>query len=129
MGVFTEIVLEKIWHPSFGRFMTKEEYTKARAAENPSKEIDDWFENRPNELAAKEAAKLNPVASEKKSSYAGMTLTAKVKENPRKAGTIGRNSFQLILENPGIVFEKFRELGGRVNDLKWDIEHDWVEAK
>jgi deoxyribonuclease (pyrimidine dimer) len=55
-------------------------------------------------------------------------LTAKVEENPRRPGTRGRESLQIIMENPGISTEMYMNLGGRHQDLKWDIEHDYVEA-
>ena len=55
-------------------------------------------------------------------------LTAKVTENPRRPGTKGRTSLQIIMDAPGISTEMYMNLGGRHQDLKWDIEHDYVEA-
>lgn len=55
-------------------------------------------------------------------------LTAKVTENPRRPGTKGRASLQIIMDAPGISTEMYMNLGGRHQDLKWDIEHDYVEA-
>jgi hypothetical protein len=57
------------------------------------------------------------------SKYAGGILTAMKETNPRRKGTFGYNSFQIILDNPGIPFESFLEAGGRTKDLRWDYEH------
>ena len=56
----------------------------------------------------------------------GKKLTASTQENPRREGTHGHKSMQLILDNPGITYEKFIELGGRANDLRWDMDHNNV---
>jgi deoxyribonuclease (pyrimidine dimer) len=43
--------------------------------------------------------------------------------NPRREGSHGFNSMQIIISNPGISFEEYISSGGRLNDLAWDIEH------
>lgn len=64
----------------------------------------------------------------RKSQFAGKVLTSKCETNPRRANTHGYKSHQIILDNPGITNEEFVELGGRANDLKWDIDNDFVVA-
>jgi hypothetical protein len=60
--------------------------------------------------------------------FAGRRLTATMGHNPRKDGTFGQRSYQIILDNPGITFEKYRELGGRANDLQYDYVRDRVQV-
>jgi hypothetical protein len=59
------------------------------------------------------------------SAHAGKKLypvAAKCKEgNPRRAGTPGNKSMQIIIDNPGILFEDFIKKGGRSPDLNWDV--------
>lgn len=66
----------------------------------------------------------------RKSNFDGMKLRAKegTTENPRREGTHGYKSMQIILDNPGISYEDFISQGGRANDLRWDIEHGNVVA-
>lgn len=65
------------------------------------------------------------------SPYAGKKLISKAAEgvNPRREGTHGHKSHQIILEKPGIVTEDYFAAGGRSNDLNWDISHGHVVAK
>lgn len=124
--MIAEIVESKVFHPGVGRFVTQEEFKAIQDSVNEEAEIEACFNLLPKRLEEKIKGKPK---EEKISSFAKKILTAKVAENPRKAGTKGRLSFQIILENPGITFEKFKELGGRSNDLQWDIDHNWVEVK
>lgn len=65
----------------------------------------------------------------RKSALAGKKLThTKDGTNPRREGTHGYKSHQIILDNPGITTEAFLEAGGRMNDLNWDISHGHVKA-
>lgn len=64
----------------------------------------------------------------RKGTWAKHFLTAKVKENPRRPNTRGQVAMQIIMDNPGITTEMYMTFGGRHQDLKWDIEHDYVEA-
>ena len=50
-----------------------------------------------------------------------------VKDNPRKPGTHGFQSFNLV--KPGMTVEAYLAAGGRANDLRWDIDHGWAEVK
>ena len=55
-------------------------------------------------------------------SFAGMKLKSAVKENPRREGSHGHGSFQIVLENPGLTYEDFIAKGGRVQNLRKDVE-------
>jgi hypothetical protein len=58
------------------------------------------------------------------SSFAGGTLTKQQKENPRREGTHGYNSYALIRD--GMKYETFIEKGGRLKDLAWDVAKGYV---
>jgi len=64
----------------------------------------------------------------RKSNWSKHSLSAKVSENPRRPGTKGHSSMQIIIENPGVSAEQYQALGGRTQDLNWDIAHGHVEA-
>jgi len=55
--------------------------------------------------------------------------------NPRKEGTKGYASHQILIDNQGedkeqwMSFELFTSLGGRLEDARWDIKKGWVEVK
>jgi hypothetical protein len=49
--------------------------------------------------------------------------------NPRRPDSHGFRSLQLIIDNPGIRVDEFREKGGRLNDLRWDLSHGNVEMR
>jgi hypothetical protein len=49
--------------------------------------------------------------------------------NPRREGTHGHKSMAVIIDNPGITVEDFVSKGGRLVDLRWDIDRDRVDAK
>lgn len=47
--------------------------------------------------------------------------------NPRRAGTNGFNSFEILMANPdGVNYEEYLAAGGRRVDLAWDLAHDNV---
>lgn len=50
-----------------------------------------------------------------------------VKENPRREGTHGHKSFNLLKD--GMTYDEYIAAGGRNNDLRWDIDHGWVEQR
>lgn len=93
---------------------TKEKTTKAKPATKGK---------------AKPAAKKDAPAP-RQSKYAGKTIKMSKtvidnkKENPRRAGTFGFKSMQIIIDAGarGLKFETFIEKGGRAKDLTWDIE-------
>ena len=55
-----------------------------------------------------------------------------VTENPRKANTkevSGYASFNLLLKHGAdMPYEYYIKEGGRLQDLKWDIDHGWAET-
>lgn len=67
--------------------------------------------------------------------YLGKTIVPKVSENPRREGTRGHKSMQVVLDHhknhgyKGITFAKYVELGGRAEDLAWDLTKGSVEIK
>ena len=65
----------------------------------------------------------------RKPSLKGKSLTSMCDENPRREGTAGHHSHQIILDNPGITYEDFREKGGRPGDLRWDLSREFVKAE
>ena len=59
--------------------------------------------------------------------YDGKILTPTVSKNPRKEGTHGYRSFEILLANPkGISYQSYKEAGGRNNDLTWDVDRNRV---
>lgn len=48
--------------------------------------------------------------------------------NPRKPNTHGHRSYQILLDAGGeMTLGQYLDLGGRRNDLNWDIAHGWAE--
>ena len=71
------------------------------------------------EVKAEKPKKVHP--------FKGKKITAIIAENPRGKTSYGFKAFQIILDNPGILYEDFLKKGGRYEDLKWDLERDRVE--
>jgi hypothetical protein len=63
------------------------------------------------------------------SELSGKKLHSLKAENPRRAGTNGWRSMEIIIANPGISTEDFQAQGGRLVDLKWDIDKGNVEVR
>ena len=71
----------------------------------------------------------------RKSIYSGKIIVAKHTDddgnlvNPRREGTWGERSYNIVLETPynWISYEDYKRAGGRNNDLKWDYDHDFVD--
>jgi len=71
------------------------------------------------------------------SSYSGMYLFPKVKENPRKEGTRAGDSVAFVLNKPGISFEDYRAAGAKKGytggmmlvDLRYNIDKGFIEAR
>jgi hypothetical protein len=61
----------------------------------------------------------------KKSAYEGKKLypvaDACKDGNPRRAGSAGHKSMEIIIKNPGITYEEFIKKGGRAKDVLWDV--------
>ena len=77
--------------------------------------------NPPKEKARKGAGR--------KSSFQGQKLFPLAQENPRRKGSFGWRSFEVLRQKPGIEYAEFLADGGRRVDLAWDIKHGYVTAK
>lgn len=62
-----------------------------------------------------------------RSSFKGKVIKKLVVDNPRREGTHGHRSWELIKN--GMTYEAYIEAGGRPNDLKWDLDREWVSVK
>jgi hypothetical protein len=81
-------------------------------------------------LPSTKATKTSPKSSSPASSskfHGGERIYRIVKKNPRKEGTWGWKSFQLIKD--GMTVDQYIKAGGRKNDLQWDVDHKFVELK
>lgn len=63
----------------------------------------------------------------RKSAFEGKRIYKKVPNNPRKVGTHGWKSFNLIQD--GMTYDAFLLAGGRNNDLRWDLEKGHIRVK
>jgi hypothetical protein len=50
-------------------------------------------------------------------------------QNPRRKTSAGYRSLQIIIDHPGITSEDYVTRGGRLNDLRWDVDHGHVRAE
>ncbi len=64
----------------------------------------------------------------KLSKFSGRKLFPVSSTNPRRPQSYGFTSLQIIIDNPGISYEEFTNLGGRRQDLQWDIDHGSVNT-
>ncbi len=62
-----------------------------------------------------------------RSDKAGKKIYKLVKENPRREGSIGWTSFNLIKD--GMSYEEYIAAGGRAGDVQWDLDHGFIELK
>ena len=128
-----EVVSTKIWHPGSERFVTSEEHDALQRSfnspESIEKQVDECLKapSREERKAIKEEERKEK-KSKDNSDLVGKHITAKAM-NLRKQGSRGAQSFQIILDNPGIVFEEYIAKGGRVCDIRWDMNKNWVEVK
>lgn len=63
------------------------------------------------------------------SSFKGKTilLAHAVKSNPRREGTHGHKSMEIVMNaKNGVTYEEYVKLGGRRQDLAWDLQHEYV---
>ncbi len=54
-------------------------------------------------------------------------ITVVAKENPRREGTHGHTVFEYYRKAGTVA--KFLEMGGKVADIRWDVEHDHIKVK
>lgn len=86
-----------------------------------------------NDTNTIEAPKTEPKPEAKKrgrtASNNGRTITAIVETNPRREGTHGHKSMEIVLKagKNGIKYEDYIAAGGRPNDLAWDLDHKSVK--
>ena len=57
----------------------------------------------------------------------GKTLRTHLEENPRRQGSVGHSSFQILIDKSPIVYEEFIACGGRRIDLLHDFKKGRVE--
>ncbi len=63
--------------------------------------------------------------------HAGKRIYALVDGNPRRPGSLGYYSYQIVKKagTKGITYEAFIKAGGLNNGLRWDLERKFVEVK
>ena len=64
-----------------------------------------------------------PSAKGRPTGFVGKSFKATLKQNPRRAGTISHKWYELIMENPGISYEKLKEHYGS-EDFTRHLRHD-----
>lgn len=62
-----------------------------------------------------------------KADKAGKKIYRLTKENPRREGSIGWKSWNLITD--GMTYEEYLKAGGRAGDCAWDVEHGFIELR
>jgi len=70
-----------------------------------------------------------PKREAKPDEYAGKRISLVSKDNPRREGTHGHRSMEVVRNKPGITYEDYISGGGRRVDLKGSIELKQVELK
>ena len=75
---------------------------------------------------AKKAAGKKAAGTGRPGQFSGKKITKLVSKNPRREGTSGFDSFNLIRN--GMTYEQYLEAGGVRRDLEWDVAHDWVKV-
>jgi hypothetical protein len=62
--------------------------------------------------------------------FAGKRIYALKQVNPRRIGTSGFNSYEIIRgKTEGVTYDEYIAAGGVPRDLRWDIDHKWTEVK
>ena len=81
------------------------------------------------EAATTDAEKAKPAKGKRSSKFADKVIKNKSAKNPRREGTHGHRSMEIIMKagKKGITYAAYIEAGGRNNDLNWDVEKDNVE--
>ena len=80
----------------------------------------------------KPATKEEPFANfftSSRSRFSGKLIRSTVDKNPRREGTRGHKSHEILsnLEGQPISFEDYKSKGGRTIDIEWDISKGWAE--
>jgi hypothetical protein len=71
---------------------------------------------------SRKSARKTAAASTRNRIDQGLHIVPLVKDNPRRKGTFGYKSFAKIRK--GMPVEKFVAAGGRLRDLRWDLQHN-----
>jgi len=67
--------------------------------------------------------------SKPRGAFAGKWIKLLVSDNPRKEGSHGHNSFNVIVKHGAdMPYEEYIRQGGRLVDLNWDIDRKWAEV-
>jgi len=67
--------------------------------------------------------------SKPRGAFAGKWIKLLVSDNPRKEGSHGHNSFNVIVKHGAdMPYEEYIRQGGRLVDLNWDIARKWAEV-
>jgi hypothetical protein len=80
----------------------------------------------------KAPAKVEKIAATKPSCFSGKKLfptDAAKKTNPRREGSWGQKSLDIIRHQPGITYEAFMRAGGRPVDLRYEVAKGNAEAR
>lgn len=64
----------------------------------------------------------------RKPAFAGCKLIPASEENPRRKASHGFKSLQIIIDQPGVSYDDYLEAGGRLVDLRWDINKGNVKV-
>lgn len=81
-----------------------------------------------NIFAIRPAVALPQDGNALRSKFVGRTIKVLIEQNPRREGTKGFKSFNLILKAGGALsYDLYKLMGGRPNDLQWDLDHGFVE--
>lgn len=85
----------------------------------------------PDEVFKKTPARAEPGASVnrggRRSKWAGKTVVARRKENPRRPGSNGWRAYQWLLDRGGrATYEQYREAGHGGHLLRWDVNRGFA---
>lgn len=59
--------------------------------------------------------------------FSGTTIFPLSVKNPRRIGTFGFKSYEIIREAvDGMAYSDYVAAGGRPQDLRWDVKHGWA---
>ena len=60
---------------------------------------------------------------------AGKNIFPIVDGNPRRAGSHGWHAFEIVQDQPGILYEDYIAAGGESHHLRWDVRHNFLEVR
>lgn len=112
-------------HTAIGELM-EPDYTEPEDDFKPQGDTDMEKPTKPTEVAFDSPEHPSSGASGKvkrkgrKSKFSGKKIYPAGEENPRRVGSAGWKTFELILANPGLTGEELVAGGGRLVDLAWD---------